>query len=185
VRRQRGDDAAAVRDVLTAAFADTGQVAGLAEALRARTDRQGSLVAVEQAVDAGDDEGVDRVVGAVHLSISWVDAPTRLVEVLTLSPLAVAPAYQRRGVGAALAGAAVAAAGELQAPLVILEGDPRYYGRLGWRPASGLGFTRPSVRIPDAGFQVFPLASYDPATMSGALVYNDTFWSLDFVGLRN
>ena len=176
VRRQRGDDAAEVREVLTAAFADGGHVADLADALRARKDQQRSLVAV-------DDH--DRIVGHVHLSASWVDAPTRLVEVLTLSPLGVAPASQRQGIGTALVSEALAAAEEVRAPLVFLEGDPRYYGRFGWRSASELGFTRPSVRVPLAGFQAFPLASYDPAIMSGALVYNDTFWSHDCVGLRN
>src|SRR4051812_36949768 len=62
VRRQRPEDDAAVRQVVTAAFGDRGRVADLAEALRARRDRQCSLVAV-----AG-----DRVVGHTHLSISWV-----------------------------------------------------------------------------------------------------------------
>lgn len=177
VRRQRPDDDQ-VQDVLTAAFADDGHVAELAAALRARPDIQASIVAV---VAAGDG---DRVVGHVHLSVSWVDAPSRLIEVLTLSPLGVDPARQRDGIGTALVVAATETAAQLGAPLVFLEGDPAYYGRLGWRPATGMGFRRPSVRIPEVAFQAYPLATYDPVTMSGALVYNDTFWSYDCVGLR-
>ena len=56
VRRQRGDEAGAVREVITAAFADGGRVTDLAEALRRRSDRQCSLVAVERAET---DEGVE------------------------------------------------------------------------------------------------------------------------------
>ena len=204
VRRQRGDEAGAVREVITAAFADDGRVADLAEALRRRSDRQCSLVAVERAetdegvedakrVESATDEAVmgagdtargERVVGHVHLSISWVDAPDRLIEVLTLSPLAVAPARQRQGIGAALVNGAVEAADELGVPVVFLEGNPAYYGRLGWRPAGVLGFGRPSVRIPAEAFQAVPLSTYDPATMRGPVIYNDTFWSHDLVGLR-
>jgi len=175
VRCQRDDDAVAVRRVITAAFGDRGEVANLAAALRARPDRQCSLVAVAD----------ERIIGHTHLSVSWVDAPTRLVEVLTLSPLAVDPSSQGRGVGSALVRRAQEEAGQLGAPVLFLEGDPRYYGRFGWQGATRLGFVRPSVRIPDAGFQAFLLETYDPATMSGPLVYNDTFWSHDMVGLRD
>jgi putative acetyltransferase len=174
VRPQVADDAPAVRTVITDAFADDGQVADLAEALRARPDKQISLVATEQG----------EVVGHTHLSISWVDAPTRLIDVLTLSPLSVAPAHQSRGVGGRLLAEAITAATAAGAPLVFLEGDPRYYSRHGWCPATDLGFTAPSTRVPSVGFQVVPLETYDPGTMTGALVYNDTFWTFDKVGLR-
>jgi putative acetyltransferase len=39
------------------------------------------------------------------------------------------------------------------------------------------------VRIPDAAFQVYPLAAYRPG-MTGALVYAEQFWEYDCVGLR-
>jgi putative acetyltransferase len=52
------------------------------------------------------------------------------------------------------------------------------------RPETQLGFTAPSVRIPNAAFQVVTLPSYQP-WMTGALVYAEQFWALDCVGLRN
>ena len=67
---------------------------------------------------------------------------------------------------------------------MFLEGDPGYYSRLGWQPASGHGFTAPSVRIPDVAFQVRLLPGHE-SWMTGALVYNDTFWQFDCVGLRS
>ena len=48
---------------------------------------------------------------------------------------------------------------------------------------SPLGFRRPSLRIPDVAFQVFPLPAHEP-WMTGTLVYLHTFWDHDCVGLR-
>lgn len=175
VRLQAAADAREVRQVITKAFGDDGHVADLANALSARTDRQASLVAVEQG----------RVIGHTHLSVSWVDAPTRLVQVLTLSPLAVVPSRQSRGVGSRLLTEAIVTASTLGTPLVFLEGDPAYYSRRGWRAAAELGFTPPSKRIPGPAFQVVTLDTYQATTMTGALVYNDTFWAFDSVGLRD
>ncbi len=174
VRPQEPQDERAVREVITEAFNDDGHVADLAVALRTRTDTRASLVALEQG----------SVVGHTHLSVSWIDAPARLIQVLTLSPLAVVPSRQSLGVGKLLLTQAIATAANLAAPLVFLEGDPAYYSRRGWRPAADLGFSPPSKRIPLPAFQVITLDSYEPASMTGALVYNDIFWAFDSVGLR-
>lgn len=167
-------DLPAVRQLLTLAFGDDGQVAGLADALMARPDRPGVALVAEKA---------GAPVGHVQLSRGWVDAPRQLVEVLILSPLGVVPHEQRRGVGKALLDAAVQRAARLGTPAVFLEGNPDYYGPLGWQQASGRGFGRPSVRIPDIAFQVVVLPAWE-GWMTGPVVYNDTFWAKDFVGLR-
>lgn len=175
IRDLVGDDAARVRQLLTAAFADDGRVAELAEALVARGDRPGVELVAE--LDG-------QPVGHVQLSRGWVDAERSLVEVLVLSPLGVLPDYQRQGVGRALCRDAVRRAEQLGVPAVFLEGDPRYYARLGWERASARGFGSPSARIPDPAFQVFVLPAWQP-WMRGSFVYNDTFWAMDCVGLRN
>ncbi len=175
VRAQYDADANRVADVITRAFVDDGRVAGLAAALRARSDKQASLVAVEDG----------RVVGQTHLSVSWVDARSALVEVLTLSPLSVLPSRQGHGIGTHLLAQAREAAEQLEAPLLFLEGDPGFYASRGWLMAADLGFTPPSNRIPLPAFQVMPLAKYDGGSTRGALIYNDTFWAHDCVGLRN
>ncbi|MDT4921226.1 MAG: putative acetyltransferase [Pseudonocardiales bacterium] len=170
----QASEPATVRRLLTTAFADDGRVADLVEALTARPEDVGLPLVAESA---------GTVVGYTQLSRGWIDADRQLVEALVLSPLAVAPAHQRRGIGRALSDAAVEQARQLGAPAVFLEGDPKYYAKLGWQPAGAQGFTAPSVRIPDAAFQVVVLPARQP-WMTGALVYNDTFWSLDCVGLR-
>lgn len=175
VRDQRQGDAAEVRQLLTDSFGDTGQVADLADALQARPDRPGVALVAE--VDG-------RPAGHVQLSRGWIDARPRLAEVLVLSPLGVTPGHQRQGIGRALCQAAVQRAEQLAVPAVFLEGDPGYYLKLGWERASARGFGAPSVRIPDVAFQVVVLPAWQ-SWMTGAIVYNDTFWAMDCVGLRD
>lgn len=163
-----------MRRMLTSAFGDAGEVADLAEALATRADKPSAAV-------VADHNGT--VVGHVQLSAGWIDARRRLVDVLVLSPLGVEPAHQRRGIGRALCHAALEHARNAEVPAVFLEGDPRYYARLGWQRASAHGLLAPSTRIPDPGFQVAILPSWRP-WMVGAVVYNDTFWTFDRVGLR-
>ncbi|WP_127501512.1 GNAT family N-acetyltransferase [Actinoplanes solisilvae] len=172
IRPERdGDD---VPEVHRIAFGDDGdKVAALVKALKRDDPELLSLVAV---VD-------EHVVGNVMFTRSLLDAPERLVDVLVLSPLAVLPTYQRGGVGKALIKRGLKLADEEGMPLVFLEGDPAYYERAGFRAGGDLGFRKPSLRIPDAAFQVYPLAAYEP-WMTGTLVYSATFWDHDCVGLR-
>lgn len=175
VRVALAEDRPAVRDLVRSSFGDEGsEVDRLVQALWASRRVRGDLVAEVDGV----------VVGHVMLSDSWVDARERLVPVLVLAPLAVSADLQRQGIGARLVEAAVRRAAELDAPAVFLEGDPRYYGRLGFERGSVHGFVRPSVRIPDAAFQVRLLPGHRPE-LTGALVYCEPFWAEDCVGLRD
>ena len=166
----------AAEEVVSAAFGEPldGRVVQMMRALQASGAARASLVAV---VD-------EELVGHVGLSRGWVDARRELVEVMVLSPLSVRPDRQRHGVGTALVAAALQTAGERGAPAVFLEGSPYYYGRRGFSSASALGFDRPSTRIPDPGFQVALLSSYQP-WMVGRLIYPEAFWTTDTVGLRD
>jgi putative acetyltransferase len=167
------EDDEGVHQAVAEAFGDGGHVAALWADVEARGHARASLVAV----DGG------AVVGHVGLSHAWLDAVPRLVDVLVLSPLSVRPTQQGRGVGAALLGAAVGAAEELGAPAVFLEGDPRYYGRLGFEQGSSRGFEAPSRRTPDPAFQVVLLPAHE-GWMTGRVVYRDVWWEHDAAGLR-
>lgn len=176
IRRERVGDTDMVREVVARAFGPGEPVPELVDRLRdSDAGRDGlSFVAV-----AGED-----VVGHVMLTRSRLDAPRRLVDVLVLSPLSVAPERQAAGIGTALVRHAIAQAEVTAFPLIFLEGSPRYYGRRGFEPAGPLGFRRPSLRIPEPAFQVRRLPSHQP-WMTGTLVYPDVFWELDCVGLRD
>lgn len=161
------------RVVLEAFGSDGARVLGLVESLRPLHARAEIVAELE-----------GEVVGHALLSHSWLDAREALVDVLVLSPLAVLPAFQRRGIGGELLGGAFASAEELGAPAIFLEGDPGYYARQGFAAAEPLGFERPSRRIPEQAFQVALLDGHED-WMSGRLVYAEPFWTHDCVGLRD
>jgi putative acetyltransferase len=175
VRSQVDADEPAVAAVVTAAFADGGEIARLVEVLRTLiSETSGASLVAE--VDG-------KVVGHVMFTPGLLDAPRRLVEVSVLGPLAVAPPCQRTGVGSALVTAGVARMAEQGSPIVFLEGAPGYYGRFGFTAGGEQGFRKPSLRIPDAAFQALRLADFE-AWMTGTLVYAHAFWEADAVGLR-
>ncbi|MDG4828730.1 N-acetyltransferase [Solwaraspora sp. WMMD1047] len=173
---ERGDHEA-VRELHREAFGDHGRmVADLVDDLRESITADNGLSLVAE--DGG------RVIGQVMFTRGLLDAPRRLVEVQVLSPLAVLPARQREGVGAALIRHGLETMVERGVPLVFLEGDPRYYARFGFEPGGGHGFRRPSLRIPERAFQVIRLPTYEP-WHTGTFVYSETFWRHDAVGLRD
>jgi putative acetyltransferase len=176
IREEEPGDEDPVADVHLEAFGDEGVgIAALVADLRASSNAQGASLVAEHG-------GV--VVGHVMFSPGLLDAPARLVPVQVLSPVGVRPDMQRKGIAAALIRHGLELLDARGVPAVFLEGDPRYYRRLGFRPTEPLGFRKPSLRIPDAAFQVLVLAAYEP-WMTGTLVYPEVFWRHDAVGLRD
>lgn len=117
IRPETPADFEPIARLLDAAFGGQAE-SRLVDALRADGDLALSLVA----------ENAGAIVG--HLALSPVTAP---FPALALAPLAVAPAQQRRGIGAALIAAAQALRPD--ATIIVL-GDPAYYGRFGFRPVA-------------------------------------------------
>lgn len=166
----------AARAVCLAAFEGDPAIGLLLDTLRGSWGWRDELAYV--AVDAGE------VVGMVLFTPCFVDAADRVVGVLVLSPVGVAPQRQGEGIGQKLIRVALDdLAATRREPAVFLEGHPGFYPRLGFRLAADLGFTAPSTRIPRAAFMVYPLPAYEPS-LRGALVYADAFWRADAVGLR-
>ena len=120
--RQAGPgDHEAIRQVLLAAFPGPGE-ARLVSALRAAHPGLLELVAEEDGALVG------------HVLFS----PVRIGEArgLGLAPLSVHPAHQRRGHGAALVRRGLQLLREGDAAFVVVLGDPGYYRRFGFSPAS-------------------------------------------------
>ena len=67
-------------------------------------------------------------------------------------------------------------------PIVILEGSPLYYGRLGFEPATkyGIEIHLPEWAPPEAA-QVMRLTAFDPndPTLQGTVVYSPAFAGLE------
>lgn len=163
VRREQPQDRAAIFAVHAAAFARPGQgvaaEAELVDALRDDGDLVLSLVAVREGV----------VVGHVACSRARIG----LGPVLGLGPLGVQPDHQRQGVGTALMHAVLAAADALDEQAVCLLGDPRYYRRFGFEPASTIGVEPPRPEW-TPHFQIRRLSAWT-AGMRGTFQYARTF----------
>jgi putative acetyltransferase len=90
--------------------------------------------------------------------------------VLGVAPVSVAPARQREGIGTALMTELLARAEAAGCPLVVVLGDPAYYGRFGFEPAGPLGIEYPPVGTASPAFQVRRFAPYN-ASYRGTFTY--------------
>lgn len=95
---------------------------------------------------------------------------------LALGPLAVMPDRQRVGIGHALMHAVLGAAEALDETIVGVLGDPAYYARFGFRPASSVGI---EAQVPAWGDN-FQIRTLGPTTQppTGRFLYSAPFGSL-------
>ena len=90
--------------------------------------------------------------------------------VLGIAPLAVASARQGQGIGTTLMTELLSRAEAAGCPLVMVLGEPDYYGRFGFEPAGPLGIEYPPAGAANPAFQARRLAPYD-ATYRGVFTY--------------
>ena len=155
IRPEAADDAGSVRDVLRAAFQGEAE-ATLADELRADGDIVLSLVAVDQ------NDGVVGYVAFPRLSVAGVPCAA-------LAPVAVAPEYQRRGIGQALIEQGMSMLRQRGEKLVFVLGEPAYYARFGFDPTTAAAFTS------DYSGPYFMASRADGAPASGAVRYPPAF----------
>lgn len=167
VRPETDNDRPRIHEVVATAFGKEAE-AVLVERLWAdeRVYRPGLSLVAETPGDG--------IVGHVMVTTVWFDEEGGR-EVASLAPLAVAPSHQRRGVGTALLHAVCAVCDDRGEPLVVLQGDPKYYSRVGFETSAPLGITMdlPDWASPEAA-QVRRLSSYDPS-IRGRVVYPVAF----------
>jgi putative acetyltransferase len=108
-----------------------------------------------------------------HVLLSYVEIEPGAHPVLQLGPLAVLPSHQRRGIGSALMNEAVRVSDVRGEPLILLEGNPRFYERFGFRRSDESGIEAP-VGVDQQYFMVRPLRAYEPA-LRGRAVYSEAF----------
>lgn len=159
-----------IRRVVAAAFRSPIE-ANLVDDIRECADSQPVIELV-----ALDD---DAVAGHVMISRCVVEAGGTRTPIVMLSPLAVRPDLHGRGVGGALVRDALRRAADSGEDVVVLEGDPRYYSRFGFRHAAPLGLELPVPEwAPSEAGQVWTPDATDPA-VAGRVVYSSPFDGLD------
>ena len=144
VRVATAHDWPAIREVHRAAFGDEGDdVVRLIDELRADPDLFVPDLSFVSTVG-------DEVAG--HVMNTWNDVDG--VPLLQLSPLGVLPAHQGQGHGGALVRASIEAVQARGEPALLLEGNPKYYGRFGFVRADELGLLPPPEALYDWAVQV-------------------------------
>ncbi len=166
IRVERAADVATIAGVVAAAFGSQLQVE-LVEAIRACPQFLPDLSLIAE-LDG-------EIVGHVMISSATLEDGDTRHQIANLSPLAVHPTHQQQGIGSMLVREVTARADRRGEPLVILEGDPAYYGRFGFEPAApqGIEMTLPSWAPPEAA-QMLGLRGYEPS-MRGRVRYPPAF----------
>lgn len=163
IRLERPGDAEGVYGVVAAAFGQEDE-ARIVDALRASGRLTVALVATHG----------DRVVGHVAFSPVEIRSSAGTWHAIALGPLTVAPAHQRRGVGARLVEAGLSACRAAGHGVVIVLGHSRYYPRFGFVPASRYG-VRFEKTVPDDVFMLLELRPNAVAGREGVVRYGPEF----------
>lgn len=154
IRPEQPSDASGVRSVHEAAFPTVAE-ANLVEKLRKNGKASVSLVA----------EAEGSIVGHILFSPVTFDPPVAVVA-HGLAPMAVLPGHEKHAVGRRLVQNGLAESHSKGACMVVVLGDPGYYGRFGFERASRHGL-RNEFGVEDS-FMVFMLDSHahpPPGTM--------------------
>jgi len=168
LRPERPGDAGAIAALVAEAFGLPDPASGeaaLVAALREAGALSLSLVA---------EGGAGLLLGHVAFSPVRLDGTDGVGRWLGLAPLAVAPAAQRQGVGAALVRGGLAAARVQGGELVVVLGEPAYYRRFGFRPAGlrGLAWEHPA---PAEAFMALALGDGPAPASSGVVRFHPAF----------
>jgi putative acetyltransferase len=155
VRRETPSDLAAVRALTVATsyrpHARDTEEARLRDALRSSEAWAPALSLVVEG-EAGE------LVG--HALCSWGRIGAARIPELSL--LGGLPSHRRRGVASAPVHAVLGAADAVDVPLVVVLGDPGFYGRFGFRPSTDFGIVGPEPGWGDL-FQVRTLTAHHPS----------------------
>jgi putative acetyltransferase len=121
IRESAHADASAIESLYPQAFPDEH----LLPLVRDLLQRPAIAVSLVGAVDL-------QIAGHVIFTMCGVAGSS--VNAALLGPLAIAPAWQRQGIGSAIVRAGLQRLKDADVDLVCVLGDPAYYGRLGFAP---------------------------------------------------
>ena len=161
VRSEQAGDVSGIHGVNASAFSTPAE-ANLVDSLRNAGGMALSLVA----------ENREGIVG--HLLLSLVSVDGINTPSAGLGPVAVLPAFQRRGIGSALVRSALAACPSLGIQSVFVLGHPEYYPRFGFIPASRFSL-RFTAEVPDAAFLAVEIVPGCLAKASGLVRFRPEF----------
>ncbi|WJW76243.1 N-acetyltransferase [Thiohalobacter sp. IOR34] len=154
VRAETPGDVKAIDVVNLSAFEGEAE-ARLVDAVRNSPDfiRDLSLVA----------EINGRIVGHLLLSKVILENENGSQEILALGPMSVVPSQSHRGIGSALIQAAIGRARDMRYSAIVVAGQPEYYQRFDFKPASDWGIVS-NLPLPEDALTAMELK---PGALSG------------------
>jgi putative acetyltransferase len=105
-------------------------------------------------------EADDIVVGHVALSPVWM-CNTRELLGYILAPLAVSPGYQKCGIGSQLIRSGIERLSETASDILLVYGDPKFYGRFGFSVDVAEFYTPPYQLQYSFGWQGMALRDFE------------------------
>lgn len=165
IRAERIEDYEAIGDVIRQAFGRDNE-AVLVDALRDAPEFHPGLSLVAE-------EG-SLIIGHILFSLITIESDGKAVPALALAPLAVRPERQFQGVGTMLIEQGIQICHKLGHRCIIVLGQPEYYSRFGFRPASKLGIF-PPFSVPDENFMALGLRPGALNDIQGTVKYPEPF----------
>ncbi len=115
----------------------------------------------------------DKIVGHILFSKIKIIGSSAF-ETLALAPMAVTPAFQRKGIGSELIKKGMSKAKELGFDSIIVVGHKEYYPRFGFEKASRWNIKCP-FEVPDEAFMAVELTEIALEEKAGTVRYPDEF----------
>ena len=163
IRPETPADEAAISHINEEAFGQKEE-AELIVRLRDRGVLSFSLVAVED----------NEVIGHIAFSPVSVESKGSGFEAISLAPMAVLPAYQRRGIGSQLVRAGLEECRRLGHEIVVVLGHPGYYPRFGFSPGKASGIDC-EFEVPDEAWMILELKEKALAGRGGTVKFEPEF----------
>lgn len=165
IRSESSEDIIAISDLITAAFKDDPmsdkREAEIVELMRKDRALTLSLVA----------EYEGKVIG--HIAFSEVMISGESCFWYGLAPVAVAQGFQNKAVGSQLIKEGLAKLKEHQAKGCVVLGEPKYYGRFGFKTEANLKM----AGLPEEYAAYFQALSFNDSLPNGDVKYHSAFYS--------
>ena len=170
IRTRQAGDAIDIRNVIAEAFdtSDHGHngEADLVDQIHASGNDMVSLVALDRT----------NVLGHVLFSPAQITGESGVVHGVGLAPVSVSPSVQRQGIGSALINDGLKQLRAMQADFAVVIGDPAYYQRFGFIPASQHELTHDFDGIPQEFLMVQSLREDSSQIPAGTVRYCEQFY---------
>ena len=160
IRPEAAADAARIKEITELAFREAAHTCGrehlLVDALRNAGALTVSLVAVAD----------HEIVG--HVAASPVTVSEATGDWFGLGPISVLPRHQRQGIGSRLMDSVLSQLREKSARGCVLVGDPKFYGRFGFR-------SDPALIVPGVPPEVSLSLRFCPCADHGTVTFHAAF----------